>query len=402
MNNSMIMKSIVIVVIMLFLSINNILRITADEPPKNRMIYVDDDNIMGPWDGSQKHPYQHILEGVLNAIDGDTVYVLSGEYHENIVIDKTISLYGENRSSTVIDGMYSEVIIHTIEDGVAIEQFTIRNSGGFIGNAGIKLDSNYNIVNKCTIYRTKTGVYVNETKNNEINNCTFYTNGEGIHLRSSNRDKVQSCYFSQNAFGLNIKGCNGIEITDCYANTNSIGYFFDNSSNIKASKCAAYNNNDNGGGLYFSSCYNINISDCIIDHNGFGITTSDCLDVYITNSDLFWNTHSGFHIEEYSKNIEIKNCKINENFRFGIYIENSKCNLVNNNINNSLFDIYSENSLCDARNNWWGSSLGPTLMERTKNCRIFLSLVILDFFHGLLKKLRALVRAGMLTITVII
>ena len=389
MNNSLIIKSIVIVAIMLFLSVNNTLKITADEPPQNRMIYVDDDNIMGPWDGSQEHPYQHIIEGVLNAIDGDIVYVFSGEYYENIVIDKTITLYGENRSSTVIDGMYGEFIIHTIEDGVTIEQFTIRNSGGFIGNAGIKLDSNYNIVNKCTIYRTKTGVYVNETKNNKINNCTFHTNGEGIYLRSSKRDKVQSCYFYHNAFGLNIKDCYGIEIDDCYANTNSIGYFFDNSSNIKASKCAAYNNNDNGGGLHFSSCYNINISDCIIVHNGFGITTSDCFDVYISNSDLFWNTHSAIYIEEYSKYIEIKNCKINENFRFGIYIENSKCNLVYNNINSSLFDIYSEKSLCDARNNWWGSLLGPTFMERAKNFRIFLMFGNIRFFPWSSRKINS-------------
>ena len=389
MNNSMIIKSIIIVAIILFLSVNNTLRTIADESPQNRMIYVDDDNIMGPWDGSQEHPYRHINEGVFNAIEGDIVYVFSGEYHENIVINKTITLYGENRSSTVIDGMYGEFIIHTIEDGVTIEQFTIRNSGGFIGNAGIKLDSNYNIVNKCTIYRTKTGVYVNETKNNKINNCTFHTNGEGIYLRSSKRDKVQSCYFYHNAFGLNIKDCYGIEIDDCYANTNSIGYFFDNSSNIKASKCAAYNNNDNGGGLHFSSCYNINISDCIIVHNGFGITTSDCFDVYISNSDLFWNTHSAIYIEEYSKYIEIKNCKINENFRFGIYIENSKCNLVNNNINNSLFDIYSEKSLCDARNNWWGSLLGPTFMERAKNFRIFLMFGNIRFFPWSSRKINS-------------
>ena len=388
MKNSNTIKIMLIVTIFLFLSLTNAINITADEQPQNKMIYVNDDNITGPWDGTQENPYQYINEGVLNAKDGDFVYVLSGEYHENIVIDKTITLIGENRSNTIIDGIYGKFIIHTIEDGVIIEQFTIRNSGGFIENAGIKLDSNYNIIRKCTIYRTKSGVYVNETKNNEINNCTFHTNGEGIYLKSSDGDKITGCYFYHNAFGLNIEGSSRIKIIDCYANTNNIGYLSNNSSNIDVSKCAAYNNNDNGGGLFFSTCYNIDISNCIISHNGFGIKIADCLDFHISNSTFFWNTHSAIYIKEDSKDNEIKNCEINENFRFGIYVENSKCNLVNNNIYKSVFNIYSEHSICDARNNWWGLPLGPTLPEHVKNCRIFFKFGNIQFFPWSFKKIK--------------
>lgn len=124
-------------------------------------------------------PYQYIQDGVVAASDGNIIYVFSGEYYENIVVDKSIILFGENREDTIIDGTYSEYVVHVVEDCVTIEQFTIRNSGGHMDNAGIKLDSGSNIIRKCTIYRTKTGAYVNGTNDNEINNCTFHTNGEG-------------------------------------------------------------------------------------------------------------------------------------------------------------------------------------------------------------------------------
>ncbi|MCK5031602.1 MAG: right-handed parallel beta-helix repeat-containing protein, partial [Thermoplasmatales archaeon] len=202
-------------------------------PLNKRTIYVDDGNKEGPWDGTMEHPYRHIQDGVVAASDGDIIYVFSGEYYENIVVDKSITLFGENRKDTIIDGMYREYVVHVIEDCVAIEQFTIRNSGGYMDNAGIKLDSESNVIRKCIIYRTKTGVYVNGTNDNEINNCTFHTNGEGIYLRSSNGNEVTDCYFSHNALGLNIGDSNEIEITDCHAQTNGIGFFFNNSSNIE-------------------------------------------------------------------------------------------------------------------------------------------------------------------------
>ena len=232
MKNNMIIRSSIIVKILIILSLTNTLMVTADEPLQNRIIFVNNINIMGPWDGTQEHPYQLINDGVLNAIDGDIVYVFSGEYYENIIIDKSITLSGENKNSTIIDGINGEFIIHTIKDGVTIEQFTIRNSGGFIGNSGIKFDSKYNKVRNCTIYRTKTGVYVNNTKNNEINNCTFHNNGDGIYLISSHRNEVAGCCFYNNAFGINIEDSYEINISDCYANTNSIGYIFENSSKI--------------------------------------------------------------------------------------------------------------------------------------------------------------------------
>jgi len=54
--------------------------------------------------GSGPGNYTRIQDAIDDASDGDTVFVYSGIYYENIIINKTISLEGENRDKPVIDG----------------------------------------------------------------------------------------------------------------------------------------------------------------------------------------------------------------------------------------------------------------------------------------------------------
>jgi parallel beta-helix repeat protein len=354
-----------------FLIVNTISG-TCEYQNSNGMIYVDDDNKEGPWNGTLEHPYRYIQDAIDNASDGDIVYVFNGVYYEDIVVYKSLTLIGETKTLTIIDGMYKNSIIHVSANFTYIQNVTIRNSGGNLNNAGIKIDSIDNQITNCIVYRTKSGIYINKTHNNIINNCTFSNNGEGIFLQSTLDNTIRDCYFCHNGIGLNIRNSDTITITGCYAHTNGIAFFFDNSSTIESVKCAAYNNNDNQGGFFIDGCKDITLLNCNIYHNGFGTKLFDSSNIHIKNCNFLWNTHFGIDLNNNSENIIIEQCNLSRNFRYAIQSKNSNFHLLNNNFNSSICGLNAVHSQCCARYNWWGSPFGPSVFERESKDRIFI------------------------------
>jgi outer membrane protein assembly factor BamB len=68
--------------------------------------------------------YPAIQEAINKANNGDTVFVRSGTYYENILVNKSISLVGENREATVIDGGCINTL-YVDADFVNITHFTL-------------------------------------------------------------------------------------------------------------------------------------------------------------------------------------------------------------------------------------------------------------------------------------
>ncbi len=73
--------------------------------------------------------YSNIQDAIDDASDGYTVYVYDGIYYENIVVDKSINLIGENIKTTIIYGNGIGNVIEVIADYVNISGFTIRHPG---------------------------------------------------------------------------------------------------------------------------------------------------------------------------------------------------------------------------------------------------------------------------------
>lgn len=94
--------------------------------------------------------YQTIQEAIDDANAGDTVWVKSGSYHQNVTIDKQLSLIGENSETTIIYGFRNfnvlapDTTIQINADGVLVSDFTLTNcSVGIRANGdGIQLVSN--------------------------------------------------------------------------------------------------------------------------------------------------------------------------------------------------------------------------------------------------------------------
>ncbi|MDH7506610.1 MAG: pectinesterase family protein [Candidatus Thermoplasmatota archaeon] len=336
------------------------------------IIYVDDNNTNGPWDGSIQHPFQYIHQAINNSTDKDLIYVFSGVYHENFIIDKKLTIVGENKSSTIIDGVYEKNIINITSENVYLENFTIRNTGGFTKDAGIIVNSKNNLIKNCTIYRSKIGLFLKNSKNNTIENCTFHTNAVGVLLESSSNNFITTSCFGGNAIAINSEKSDKIIINYCYAHTNGIAILLNDSKDIEISHCNISDNTVNLGGIFIIDCINISLKNNIIRHNGVGVSLSLSKTIEIINCDIVLNTHYAIIMRRPSKNVLVSNCNIKNNLRYGFYIEKgNSCIIEKNNIEkNNLFGIYSIFSKCVARKNWWGSFLGPSYLETIKRDKI--------------------------------
>jgi len=82
------------------------------------------------WGGGEgPNNYSKIQDAVDNASDGDTIFVYSGIYRENIVINKSVFLIGEDKNTTIIVGKEGlKTIINITANKVKIKGFTITNS----------------------------------------------------------------------------------------------------------------------------------------------------------------------------------------------------------------------------------------------------------------------------------
>jgi len=152
------------------------------------IVYVDDDNTAGPWNGTQDHPYLTIQDGVDNAYDGYAVYVKNGTYYENLHIDKTIKLIGENKTNTIIDGQEIDNVINIISEKTTVSGFTIQNSSKSLYKAGVFIHpsillGNMNVtINDNIIQNNEVGIFFFSASWNYVKENIIQNNHHGISL----------------------------------------------------------------------------------------------------------------------------------------------------------------------------------------------------------------------------
>jgi len=75
--------------------------------------------------GSGPGNYSTIQDAIDAASEGDTIFVYSGTYYESLQIDKTVTLTGEDKNNTFIDGDGSGNVVDVTADSVNINGFTV-------------------------------------------------------------------------------------------------------------------------------------------------------------------------------------------------------------------------------------------------------------------------------------
>jgi parallel beta-helix repeat protein len=199
---------------------------------------VDDD---GPAD------FTTIQKAINAASPGDTIFVRNGTYYEHVVVKKSVSLIGESREDTIIDGNYTGSPITIVANGVTVTSFMIQNSNitdlaaGSSSNKGILVDDfcvgwliSENIIRNCalgirTFWDAKSGIiYGNVVENTSVygimigryarncsilNNIVKGSNHCGIHVWGwSENCSVSNNNVSNSFIGIATISCSGIDV----------------------------------------------------------------------------------------------------------------------------------------------------------------------------------------------
>jgi parallel beta-helix repeat protein len=225
--------------------------VRLSKPDSQTLVFVDNDNVEGPWYGTMEHPYQNISSGIEQASALDTVFVCNGAYFENVVVNKTLSLIGENPIDTIIDGGKTGSVVCVEASNTNIDGFTIRNSGMSSSDSGVKIVhssgnniTNNIITNNCMGIRLYNSSNITLSHNQVLSSVLIevllhYSNYSILteNTVSSTKDVfgIQLTYSNYNTVnGNNVSSCAyGIRICDSNNNTVTANNLFDNRVGIR-------------------------------------------------------------------------------------------------------------------------------------------------------------------------
>ncbi len=130
--------------------------------------------------------YTKIQDAINDAEDGDTVFVFNGTYYENVEVDKSINLIGEDREITEIISCYYILAVDISADYVNISGFTIKGDTKE-ASTGIKISdsSNNNTIIGNIILDNYWGIYLSSSSNNIIKNNNLSDNHQDIILEEN-------------------------------------------------------------------------------------------------------------------------------------------------------------------------------------------------------------------------
>jgi parallel beta-helix repeat protein len=326
---------------------------------------VDDD---GPAD------FHTIQEAINVANPGDTIYVRNGTYYENVVLNKTVSLVGEDIENTIVDGSGINVMAYN----VVIRGFTIRNSFGpsihIHQNANATVQNNY-------ITNGLGGIHLDNSSGNYIADNTITNLTDiGIWLDVSGGNTLRNNNMTNNQYDFGVWG----ESLQHYMND------IDASNTVDGKPICYWVNRHNeqvpldAGYVQLVNCTNITVKDLNLTNNLFNVFLAFTNNSLITNNiitngedgidlmkseanTIFGNTLSiienGILLFDSESNNIVENTVTNSYWPIGLYDASRNNTFFHNNIVSNACPVYAElantwNNGYPSGGNYWGDYTG--------------------------------------------
>lgn len=295
------MNKFVMIVLIVICSIA--LSIFPTNPAKaNRSIVVPND-------------YPTISLAIENAVEGDTIFVKKGVYNERITINKALSLIGEDKDTTSINGNKTGTVVLLRHDNVTFTGFTIiydsspytpqsiwmwstrlagihvlsvKNcniSDNIISDCGAGIwlyDAHQNNISNNNVFNNDYGIRIESSTNNYVSDNTVNRNWGGIRLLSTSNNKLSENKISNNAQNFGISNLYLATSADEVDSTNSLDnkpiYYWIGVSNTNIPLDAAY--------VVLINCTNINVQGLKLSNNQEGIIFAGTINSTISNNNI--------------------------------------------------------------------------------------------------------------------
>ena len=277
--------------------------------------------------------YTTIQDAIDDANNGDTIYVYSGTYSENIELDKRLNLIGEDKTTTIIDGSQQGCTIDLSSENTLIDSFTIIGGGfdtdDFVNffRAGIRITGSNNIITNNIFRKNCLGISGVRVTNLTIKDNSFIEDGVGFtSYENDGRPELKIEYFTHNIKNNTVNG-------------KPLYYFYNEKDKIIDSWEI--------GQLLLVNCTNFKIKNVSISKTDWGLVFAFCNNCLTQHCQIFntslaiWTLKSNNNIFEYNN--------ITNNYHRGIVIDyNSKHNKVKYNIVAKTF--------CGVEIEWWSNA----------------------------------------------
>jgi parallel beta-helix repeat protein len=189
---------------------------------------IDENNtdrypLMYPWSPLPVHNintglgYATIQEAI-NAnetLNGHTIFVEAGTYYENIVVNKSLLLIGQNKETTIIDGSGTGTVVEVFKGNSTITGVTIQNTRMGYYDSGIYVYnySGNNIFEGNKILNCYQGIFLwKSSGNNIIKGNIIANNGFGIVTYETDSDVIIRNNVTSNGEGIWINEGTNISI----------------------------------------------------------------------------------------------------------------------------------------------------------------------------------------------
>jgi len=266
--------------------------------------------------------YPTIQTAINTAAPKEIVSVSSGTYYETVFLNKSISLVGENRSNTVIDGNGAEKVITISANLTILRDLTIINGSIY----GIRLENSFNnTIARNTISKTQWAISFYYSYNNTLTQNEFFENQGSLQIMpqlpkyffqeidSSNSVNGKPIYYWVSQHDKEVPSDAGlvavinsthILIKDLNLTSNSWGVLFVSTNNSIIQNVTISKSID---GIVLEFSYNNAISNNTLSNLGwFGISLYKSFNNTISSNNISENAY-GIHISNSDNNTVIKN-----------------------------------------------------------------------------------------------